>query len=75
MATARSLTQIITYGAYHMADVYLNQPLQIVVGSVAVSKWMSDDLFDRAAEVAEAVGVLAPFFARPLAEVKVAEPV
>jgi fermentation-respiration switch protein FrsA (DUF1100 family) len=48
-ATLRSLNQIITYDAYHMADVYLTQPLQIVAGSVAGSKWMSDDLFKRAA--------------------------
>jgi fermentation-respiration switch protein FrsA (DUF1100 family) len=32
-----------------MADVYLTQPIQIVAGSVAGSKWMSDDLFARAA--------------------------
>lgn len=32
-----------------MADVYLTQPLQIVAGSQAGSKWMSDDLFKRAA--------------------------
>jgi hypothetical protein len=32
-ATARSLTQIITYDAYHMAEVFLTQPLQIVAGS------------------------------------------
>lgn len=48
-ATARSLNQIITYDAYHMADVYLTQPIQIVAGSEAGSKWMSDDLFKRAA--------------------------
>ena len=48
-AALRSLNQIITYDAYHMAEVYLTQPLQIVAGSVAGSKWMSDDLFDRAA--------------------------
>ena len=48
-ATLRSLNQIITYDAYHMADVYLTQPIQIVAGSVAGSKWMSDDLYDRAA--------------------------
>jgi fermentation-respiration switch protein FrsA (DUF1100 family) len=49
VATLRSLNQIITYDAYHMADVYLTQPIQIVAGSKAGSKWMSDDLFDRAA--------------------------
>jgi fermentation-respiration switch protein FrsA (DUF1100 family) len=48
-ATLRSLNQIITYDAYHMADVYLTQPLQIVAGSLVGSKWMSADLFDRAA--------------------------
>ncbi len=48
-ATLRSLNQIITYDAYHMAEVYLTQPLLIVAGGVAGSKWMSDDLFARAA--------------------------
>lgn len=48
-ATLRSLNQIITYDAYHMADVYLTQPILSVVGSVAGSKWMSDDLLARAA--------------------------
>ena len=47
-ATLRSLNQIITYDAYHMAEVYLTQPIQIVAGSLAGSKWMSDDLYDRA---------------------------
>ncbi|GAQ26493.1 alpha/beta hydrolase [Ralstonia insidiosa] len=47
--TARSLTQIITYDAYNKAEAFLTQPLQIVAGSVAGSKWMSDDLFQRAA--------------------------
>ena len=46
--TLRSLNQIITYDAYHMAEVYLTQPTQIVAGSQAGSKWMSDDLYDRA---------------------------
>ncbi|MDT8870806.1 alpha/beta hydrolase [Komagataeibacter rhaeticus] len=48
-ATLRSLNQIVTYDAYHMAETYLTQPIQIVVGSDAGSKWMSDDLYDRAA--------------------------
>lgn len=47
--TARSLNQIITYDAYNKAEAFLTQPLQIVAGSVAGSKWMSDDLFQRAA--------------------------
>ena len=50
-ATPRSLNQIITYDAYHMAEVYLVQPIQVVAGSLAGSKWMSDDLFDRTASM------------------------
>lgn len=57
-ATLRSLNQIITYDAYHMADVYLTQPIQIVAGSVAGSKWMSDDLFDRAASTDKSFHVI-----------------
>lgn len=57
-ATLRSLNQIITYDAYHMADVYLTQPIQIVAGSVAGSKWMSDDLFDRAASTDKAFRIV-----------------
>ncbi|MEZ5427897.1 MAG: alpha/beta hydrolase [Pyrinomonadaceae bacterium] len=48
-ATARNLTQIITYDAYHKAEAFLTQPLLMVVGSDAGSKWMSDDLIARAA--------------------------
>jgi len=58
VATLRSLSQIITYDAYHMADVYLTQPIQIVAGSKAGSKWMSDDLFDRAASTDKHVHVV-----------------
>ncbi|MCP1647944.1 alpha/beta hydrolase [Pseudomonas nitroreducens] len=47
--TARSLPQIITYDAYHKAEAFLTQPLQIVAGTQAGSKWMSDDLLARAA--------------------------
>ena len=39
-ATARSLNQIIIYDALNMADVFLTQPLLVVVGSMAGSKWM-----------------------------------
>lgn len=48
-ATARSLNQIVTYDAFNMAEAFLTQPLQIVAGDQAGSKWMSDDLFERAA--------------------------
>ena len=46
--TARSLDQIITYDAYNKAEAFLTQPLLMVVGSQAGSKWMSDDLMRRA---------------------------
>ncbi|EJL6393523.1 alpha/beta hydrolase [Vibrio navarrensis] len=48
-ATARSLTKIITYDAFFKAEAFLTQPLLTVVGSEAGSKWMSDDLMERAA--------------------------
>lgn len=43
-ATLRSLTQIITYDAYNKAEAFFTQPLLAIVGSVAGSAWMSDDL-------------------------------
>lgn len=56
--TLRSLTQLITYDAYNFAEAYLTQPLQIVAGSEAGSKWMSDDLFERAASEDKAFHVV-----------------
>lgn len=47
-ATARSLTQLITYDAYNKAEAFLTQPLVAIAGSVAGSKWMSEDLIQRA---------------------------
>lgn len=94
-ATARSLSQIIPYDAFFKSEAFFTQPLLTVVGSVAGSKWMSDDLMERAAskdktmyiaeganhmdmydgesQIAEAVGQLAPFFEKNLAETRVAE--
>ncbi|MFT3932567.1 MAG: alpha/beta hydrolase [Chitinophagaceae bacterium] len=48
-ATARSLTQIISYDAYNKAEAFFTQPLLMVAGSNAGSKWMSEDLVNRAA--------------------------
>jgi fermentation-respiration switch protein FrsA (DUF1100 family) len=48
-STARSLNQIIPYDAFTNAEVFLTQPLMMVVGDRAGSKWMSDDLLKRAA--------------------------
>ena len=47
-ATARSLTQLMTYDSYSFAESYFTQPLLMIAGSVAGSKWMSDDLMKRA---------------------------
>lgn len=55
---ARCLSQIITYDAYHKAEVFLTQPILAVVGSVAGSKWMSDDLIARAASTDKALYVV-----------------
>ncbi|WPU93684.1 alpha/beta hydrolase [Mucilaginibacter sabulilitoris] len=48
-ATARSLTQIISYDAYNKAEAFFTQPLLAIVGSNAGSAWMSEDLLSRAA--------------------------
>ncbi|QYK04624.1 alpha/beta hydrolase [Shewanella zhangzhouensis] len=48
-ALTRNLNQIITYDAYHKAEAFLTQPILAVVGTNAGSKWMSDDLLERAA--------------------------
>lgn len=46
---ARSLTLLATYDAFHFAEAFLTQPLLVIAGSKAESKWMSDDLMTRAA--------------------------
>lgn len=47
--TTRSLSQIITYDAFHKAEAFFTQPLLVIAGSEAGSKWMTDDLYERAA--------------------------
>lgn len=49
--TSRSLTQIVTYDAFNMAEIFLTQPLLVIAGSIAQSLWMSDDLMKRAGTV------------------------
>jgi uncharacterized protein len=48
-ATTRSLAQLVTYDAFHNVDIFLTQPIQIVAGSDAGTRWMSEDLYKRAA--------------------------
>ena len=57
-ATARSLAQIIPYDAYNKAEAFLTQPLKMVVGSDAGSKWMSDDLLARAASADKSMHIV-----------------
>lgn len=45
---SRSLTQIVTYDAFNLAETFLSQPLLVIVGSIAQSRWMSEDLMKRA---------------------------
>lgn len=49
VGTSRSFNQIVTYDAFNMAEIFLTQPLLVIAGSTAGSKWMSDDLYKRAA--------------------------
>ncbi|MFW1945218.1 alpha/beta hydrolase [Acinetobacter guillouiae] len=58
VATARSLTQIITYDAYNKAEAFLTQPLIVIAGSVAGSKWMSEDLINRAASTKKSLYIV-----------------
>lgn len=48
-ATLRSSNQLATYDAFNFAELYLIQPIMMVVGSKAGSAWMSYNLYDRAA--------------------------
>jgi hypothetical protein len=43
-----SLAKLIAYDAFHLADQLLTQPLRIVAGSEAGSRWFSEDAFKRA---------------------------
>lgn len=47
--TTRSLAQLVTYDAFNNVELFLTQPLQVVAGSDAGTRWMSEDLFRRAA--------------------------
>lgn len=49
VALVRCFTQLVTYDAFHLAELFLTQPLLLVAGSVAGSKWYSEDLYKRAA--------------------------
>lgn len=48
-APLRSLMQLCTFDAFHLVDLFLTQPIQIVAGSEAGTRWLSEDLYRRAA--------------------------
>lgn len=45
--TGRSLTQLATYDAFDKAELFLTQPVLLVVGSEAGTKWYSDELLHK----------------------------
>ena len=49
IAPTRSLMQLATFDAFHLVDLFLTQPIQIVAGEDAGTRWISEDLFRRAA--------------------------
>lgn len=49
IAPTRSPMQLVTFDAFHLVDLFLTQPLQIVAGEDAGTRWISEDLFRRAA--------------------------
>lgn len=48
-APVRCLAQLATYDAFHNVEIFLTQPLQIIAGSKAGPRWMSEDVYKRAA--------------------------
>lgn len=56
--TSRSLVQLASYDAFHLADVLLTQPLQLVAGSQAGSLWFSQDLLVRAVSAQKGLHVV-----------------
>lgn len=48
-APFHSLMQLVTFDAFHLADIFLTQPIQIVAGSEAGTLWLSEDLYRKAA--------------------------
>ncbi|KAF1039980.1 MAG: putative protein YcjY [Burkholderia lata] len=48
-APVRSLMQLVTFDAFHLVELFLTQPIQLVAGEEAGTRWISEDLFSRAA--------------------------
>ncbi len=44
-----NLSQLVTYDAFNNVELFLTQPVQIVAGGNAGTRWMSEELYHRAA--------------------------
>lgn len=49
IAPFHSLMQLVTFDAFHLADIFLTQPILIIAGSEAGTRWISEELFRKAA--------------------------
>lgn len=56
--TTASLPQLVSYDAFHLADLLLTQPLQLVAGSEAGSLWYSREILAKAASAAKDLHVV-----------------
>jgi fermentation-respiration switch protein FrsA (DUF1100 family) len=56
--TIRSLGQLVTYDAFNLVEHYLTQPLLVVAGSAAGSRWMSEDLVRRSASLQKSIHMI-----------------
>lgn len=56
--TTSSLPQIVTFDAFHLADVLLTQPVLAIAGSKAGSRWFSEDLIARAASTDKTLRII-----------------
>ncbi|NIY49256.1 alpha/beta hydrolase [Cedecea colo] len=56
--TTRSLAQLITYDAFSHADVFLTQPLLVIAGSEAGTRWMTEAIYQRAASQKKTIHIV-----------------
>ncbi len=49
--TTRSLAQLVTYDAFNNAEIFLTHPLLVIAGSEAGTRWLTEEIYQRAASV------------------------
>ncbi|MFV9288563.1 alpha/beta hydrolase [Citrobacter freundii] len=47
--TTRSLAQLVIYDAFNLANIFLTQPMLVIAGSEAGTRWMTEEIYQRAA--------------------------